>query len=291
MVLNEESVDIRELQLKSMEILLYFKEFCEKHGLRFYFCGGCCIGTIRHKGFIPWDDDIDVFMPRDDYEKLGELWVKYADNDRYSYCRTNENESFETMLTQISDNKTTFIKTHLKDFDINHGIKLEIVPLDGVPNSKVLRLIQMTWAIIFCLFNRQNPPENKGKLANIIGNIVLNIFKGKKIRTKIWKYAEKQMTKYKINENTKYLTELCVTYKYMKNKYPKEFFDNVIYKEFEGYLMPIPIGYDGYLRMAFGNYLDLPPKELQIPKHDAIYINLDQGYKKFKGKYYCIDTK
>ena len=62
---------IRGIQLKSLEILLYFKEFCEEHNLLFYFCGGCCIGTVRHKGFIPWDDDIDVIMPREDYEKLG----------------------------------------------------------------------------------------------------------------------------------------------------------------------------------------------------------------------------
>jgi len=279
---------IRGIQLKSLEILLYFKEFCEEHNLLFYFCGGCCIGTVRHKGFIPWDDDIDVFMPREDYEKLGELWLKYADNERYTYCRTNEKESFETMLTQISDNNTTFIKTNLKDFDINHGIKLEIIPLDGVPNSKVKRKIQMMWAIVFNLFNRQFPPENKGGLANLMGRILLGVFRTKSIRYKLWKFAEKQMTKYLINDETKYVTELCVTYQYMKNEYPKEYFEKAIYKEFEGYQMPIPVGYDGYLRMAFGDYMKLPPKEDQVPKHDAVYINVDEGYKKFKGIHYCV---
>lgn len=282
---------IRGLQMKSLEILLYFKEFCENHNLRFYLCGGCCIGTIRHKGFIPWDDDIDVFMPRDDYEKLGELWLKYADNKKYSYCRTNEKESFETMLTQISDNNTTFIKTHLKDFDINHGIKLEIIPLDGSPNSKIKRKIQMMWAILFNLFNRQFPPENKGKLANIIGKILLGVFRTQNIRYRLWKFAEKQMTKYPINNETKYVTELCVTYKYMKNQYPKEFFERAVYKQFEGYQMPLPIGYDGYLRMAFGDYMKLPPKEDRVPKHDAVYINLNEGYKKFKGIHYCVENK
>ena len=58
--------DLQDIQKKSMEILLVFKEFCEKHGLLFYLCGGCCIGAVRHKGFIPWDDDIDVFMPKRD---------------------------------------------------------------------------------------------------------------------------------------------------------------------------------------------------------------------------------
>ena len=57
--------DLRKIQLKSLEMLLYFKEICDKNGLLFYFCGGCCIGALRNKGFIPWDDDVDIFMPRD----------------------------------------------------------------------------------------------------------------------------------------------------------------------------------------------------------------------------------
>ena len=89
----DNNVKLRDLQLKCLEILLYFKDFCEKHNLRFFLCGGACIGAIRHKGFIPWDDDIDVFMPREDYEKLGDLWNKYADTERYEYCRTNKDKS------------------------------------------------------------------------------------------------------------------------------------------------------------------------------------------------------
>lgn len=228
-------------------------------------------------------------MPREDYEKLGPLWEKYADTNKYAYCRTNSEESFETMLTQIADNNTTFIKRNLKDYDINHGIKLEIIPLDGAPNSRIKRKIQIMWAIIFNLFNRQFAPQNKGKLANIVGRALLGIFRGKKIRNKIWRFAEKQMTKYPIDEDTKYLTELCVTYKYMKNLYPKEYFEKAVYKKFEGYMMPLPIGYDGYLKMAFGNYMELPPEEERIPKHDAVYINLNKGYKYFKGKYYCVN--
>ena len=64
----------KEIQEKELSMLLYFKEFCDKHNLRFYLCGGGLIGAIRHNGFIPWDDDLDLFMPRPDYEKLAELW-------------------------------------------------------------------------------------------------------------------------------------------------------------------------------------------------------------------------
>ena len=83
--------EIEALQKKSLEILVFFKEFCDKHNLLFYFCGGCCIGTLRHQGFIPWDDDIDVFMPRNDYEKLCRLWKREVPADQYILCRADEN--------------------------------------------------------------------------------------------------------------------------------------------------------------------------------------------------------
>ena len=80
---------LRKLQLKELDTLVYFKEFCDKNNLLFYLCGGCCIGSLRTGGFIPWDDDIDILMPRDDYEKLYKLW----DNDkheRFKLLRTDE---------------------------------------------------------------------------------------------------------------------------------------------------------------------------------------------------------
>ena len=80
--------EIRALQLKSLEILKVFDKFCRRHKLRYFLCGGCCIGTIRHQGFIPWDDDVDVFMPRPDYERLRKLWKQEMDEHQYALCRS-----------------------------------------------------------------------------------------------------------------------------------------------------------------------------------------------------------
>lgn len=79
---------------------VYFRDFCKENNLKFFLCGGGCIGALRHKGFIPWDDDVDVFMPRDDYEKLREIWAQNADTDRFSYCRSDENIITKIYLPQ-----------------------------------------------------------------------------------------------------------------------------------------------------------------------------------------------
>jgi len=277
---------LRKLQLKSLEMFRYLKKFCEENNLTIYFCGGCCIGTIRHKGFIPWDDDIDVYMPRDSYNKLQELWNKKADTDKYECVVPGEKNFTRNIFMTINDNNTTFIKTHQTDLDINLGIPIDILPLDACPTSNLKRKIQEFWALIYMLYCAQMIPKNHGKIVTTIGTIMLGIVPFKKMRWKIAKFAEKKMTKYDI-EKCDYIVDLCSGPIYMKNKYKKEWFESAIYEEFEGEKMPIPVGYDEYLKMAFGDYMQFPPKEKQKPEHNVVYCDLEKSYKKYKGIYYC----
>ena len=278
--------ELRQVQKKSLDMAIYFRDFCRENNLKFFLCGGCCIGAIRHKGFIPWDDDVDVFMPRDDYEKLGEIWGKKADIKRFYYCREDEVHHYRNLFATINDNNTTFIKVHQAELDINHGIVLDILPLDGYPNSKVSRACQVFWATIYSIFCAQISPINHGKLANLVGNLILKCVPSDKFRFKIWKFAEKKMTKYKIKD-CNYITELCSGPLYMKKKYPKVAFDKAVYFNFEGEQMPVPAGYDEYLRIAFGDYMKLPPKEKQVPHHDVVFCDVLNCYKKYRGVYYC----
>lgn len=276
---------LRELQNKSLEIALYFKDFCNEHGLLFYMCGGCCIGSLRHKGFIPWDDDVDVFMPRDDYEKLKELWPKYANTEKYACVYADKNRVDGNLFVTIRDNETTAIKPYQVDMDISHGVALDVLPLDGWPDGKMKRKMQVFWALVYSLYCAQTVPVNHGKAVSVAGKIALTLVPSKKLRYKLWKLAERKMTKYPIKE-CNYITELCSGPYYMKKQYPREAFDKAIWVDFEDVKMPIPQGYDVYLRTAFGDYMKLPPKEKQKPHHDAIFIDLNNSYKKYKGVYY-----
>lgn len=283
MSINYSFSELKELQRINLQMAQYFVDFCNKHDLLCYFCGGGCIGAVRHKGFIPWDDDLDFFMPRDDYEKLKSVW---KDTNRYVLLYPSENYNDHNIFITMRDITTTMIKPYQQDLDIPHGVAMDIFPLDGCPESYFKRKKQIFWALLYQLFCAQIVPKNHGIIAQFIGTFVLNLIKSPKWKYRIWKYAEKEMSLTKIAE-TKYITELCAGPKYMFIQYPKELFSKSVLKAFEDTLMPIPTGYDGYLRLAFGDYMRLPPEEKRVASHDAVLLDLKNPYEKYKGKYYC----
>ena len=282
--------ELKELQNKSIEMAKYFVDFCKKHDLTCYLCGGGCIGTIRHQGMIPWDDDLDFFMPRKDYEKMWRLWKKENKNSRYVLEKSDENHVDYNLFVTIRDKNTTLIKPYQKDLDITHGVALDILPLDGYPDKKLQRKMQCFWALVYSLYCAQLVPQNHGKKVAMAGKIALGIVPWKKARHAIWNFAEKQMTKYDIEE-CKGITELCSGPGYMKNWYPKEAFDKAIFRPFEDGEMPIPVGYDDYLKIAFGDYMQMPPEEKRVGHHDALFMDLSKPYTKYKNIYYYKEEK
>ncbi len=276
----------KELQKKMLNILLYFDEFCGENGLMYYLCGGGLIGAIRHKGFIPWDDDIDVFMPRPHYERLAQLWNEKADSSKYVYCRTDMEHVYHDAGASIRDVSTTEINRHSVNEDICHGIALEIMPIDGCPESKLKRADQLFNAFAFNLFNAQRLPDNKGRFVRATSMLLLYIFRSKRIRYNIWKRAERRMTRFSWDECTE-VTELIGSIHGMLLRHPKKDFDSVVYKEFERHSIPVMAGYDRYLKLIWGDYMQLPPVEKRVAKHDAVIIDLENSYVKYKGKYYC----
>ncbi len=274
---------LRKLQLKELDTLVYFKEFCDKNNLLFYLCGGCCIGSLRTGGFIPWDDDIDILMPRDDYEKLYKLWDNDK-NERFKLLRTDEKIFTGNIFTTIVDTETTCVKANQAHLDIPFGIMMDIFPIDGCPKGKFKRTMQKLNAMIYSLFLAQIVPENHGGIMALGSKFLLSIVKSPKAREKKWRNAERRMSKYKISD-CEYITELCEGVHSMQPEYPKEWFASAVYREFEGLQMPIPVGYDPYLKKAFGDYMTPPPEDKQKPHHDMILVDTERSYKEvLKGK-------
>ncbi len=278
--------ELREVQKKSIEIYLVFRDFCQKHNLTYWFCGGCCIGAVRHKGFVPWDDDIDIYMPRADFEKLAELWPQEMAGTKYSYCRSSEREFTRSLLASISDDSTTFIKERQKDLDIHHGVRLELFPLEGCPEGKWARRMQIAWGLLRQVYINQEPLTSGGRLPCAVSKLLLALCPGWKRRYKMARFAERRMSRLAFGETSK-VVDLCARYEYMKINYPVADFAETAYLPFEDIEIPVPGNYDNFLTLSYGDYMQLPPEEQRQPPHDAAFVDLSQGYEAYKGIHYC----
>ena len=281
-------VSTRKIQEKMLEILVYFENFCTENGLKFTLCGGTCLGAVRHGGFFPWDDDVDVFMLREDYEKLQGLWEKNADTSRYACVRSNESINIHHSATEIKDNTTTFINRHSVNSDIHHGLMIDVIPVDGVPAASWRRCLQMVDSMIYCCFNFQRLPEHKGKVTYYATKLALGVFRSPKVRYKIWKGAERRIARYG-TENCDLVASFGEGTSIMKMRFPTAWFENPATMDFEGHLMPVPANTDEYLRISFGDYMQLPPEEDRVARHSAVFIDLDNSYTKYKGIHYCVE--
>lgn len=281
---------LRQVQETSLKLAKYFSDFCDKNELLCYLCGGGAIGSIRHQGFIPWDDDLDFFMPRADYERLMVLWKEQESNNKYVLLRAEKEYNDRNSFTTLRDKETTFIKTYQEDLDISHGIQIDIFPLDIAPQKNYQRKIQKFWALVYAIYCSQQIPQNHGKFFAGLGKTLLALAPTAHNKFHVWKFAEKKMMKFN-SMKTGFVTELCVGPRYMGNVYPEKDFSAAKKVSFEDTELPIPIGYDNYLSNVFGDYMKLPPEKQRVTHHETVFIDPDNSYKKYKGIYYLTNKE
>ncbi|MDO4419607.1 MAG: LicD family protein [Ruminococcus sp.] len=275
MSIQLDSKTLRDLQLAELDGLNFFDDFCRKNGLTYYLCGGCLIGSIRNKGFVPWDDDIDVLMPRPDYEQFLRLYKKENPSKRFVLLDADKENTYGNIFAVIADTNHTLIKEYQKDMDMPHGIPLDIFPIDGLASGKMARLIQYMWTMVYSLFRSGIVPKNQGGLLSFGSKVLLGIFRGKNVRYKIWKFSEKRMSRFNF-ETSENVAELCAGFYFMKKVYPRSIYDGICEVEFEGRKYLAMKNYEEYLKIPFGNYMELPPEEKRVAHHDIIELRLGE---------------
>lgn len=248
--------------------------------LDYYVCGGTAIGAVRHSGFIPWDDDVDIFMPRKDYEKLKEKFLSRNNSD-YDLLTPDNCDSVITYIKYVNKH-TTFWETN--DIKFVSGIFIDIFPLDffnGSANDflkyfkRIKRLRQLS------LLSLANFSFNTLKGSILSGNkkrIGMSLF-CLFVPHSINKYVKRKIKIFdtkcgKVNEGEN-IVSFYGSYG-IKEFFKKEWFDGSILHAFSGVLVKLPIGYDSYLKQCYGDYMQLPPVEKRIYEHSHYYVNLKE---------------
>lgn len=266
-----------ELQTMLLEMFQWFHELCEENGLRYYAIGGTALGAVRHQGFIPWDDDIDVGMPRSDYERLEEI-MKARAQDLYILETLNSGgEEYFYPCAKLYDTRTTLIEnTRLK---IKRGIYLDIFPLDGIGNSEIeskQNYRPIYWKFNLFLTRVVGIRQGRNKLKNAAVMVARLIPEKILDNRKLLQSLNEDCKKYNFDD-CMWVGNLMGAWRF-KELVPKEFLGEPTLYEFEGRQFYGPEKSDQYLTCIYGNWRQLPPVEKQVSHHDFIDFDLHKSY-------------
>ncbi len=271
-----------ELQKVEFEMLKHFVEICNKLNLRYFLVCGSALGAVKYKGFIPWDDDIDVALPREDYEVFIKEGQKYLpENIFIQNHKTDKN--FPLLGAKMRNSNTTYIESALNKVDMNHGVFVDVFPLDGCPedDGEINNLCKIEQKYIRRKAVKLTYHRFSGR--NLLGFrtiLVYLLYRISGLYSNTYKYVcemENAISKY----NTKDTTVWCNYADYIPNKkyQPKEYYGNGIEAEFEGLNVIIPEKYDEYLTQRYGDWQADLPEEEKIGHHYYDICDLNKSYK------------
>lgn len=266
---------IKELELNMFDTIIHI---CEEEKIKYFVSGGTALGTIRHNGFIPWDDDIDIALPREDYEKFIKIVPEKLPENLFLQTFLSDPE-YPLNYAKIRNSDTTFIESSFKDLKMNHGIYIDVFPLDGYPKSKLQQAIfNFRNNLLFygCYFrlNRCTLSSVKTKLLYFTTKFLY-----KDIYTINLK-REKLFKKYKYKD-CEYVAAFCGAYG-KKEIMPKMFFGNGRKGTFEGLTVNLPDKVEDYLTQLYGDFMQLPPIEKRKPHHHCVVVDLNKAYSFYK---------
>ena len=281
--MSEENTILSQMQGKQLEMLHELDRVCKKNNLRYALSSGTCLGAVRHGGFIPWDDDIDVYMSWSDAEKLVRCQGDFA--SKYFVQSYKTDPQFPSSHYRLCDSSTSCFLEETRGLDVNHGIFIDIYIYYPYPDRKLLAQKIILDSFVYRVLIAKNGPQNHGKAAKVLGKIVSNLYSGASREKKI----ERIENEYKNNGGIHYVAtyfgrDVTLTRSIL---YPVEWFQNPCYLKFEDMVVPCPGNPQEYCKLQYGDtYMQLPPEEKRQPHHDFIYFSVDEPYTKFKGKYY-----
>ncbi|MDD7252179.1 MAG: LicD family protein [Prevotellaceae bacterium] len=270
------SYDIRQLQLRLLDILVAIDEMCHKQGLRYYLMYGSMLGAVRHSGFIPWDDDIDIGLPRPDYERLIRHWREWLPDHLELVCPEND-PTYPVAFGKIQDARTTLIER--PHYPYLGGIYCDIYPLDGAPSAKWRRRLHIAhYFVCFrALYLIHRDPYRHGHGPSSWVPLLL-----RKVTTlqHIQQTIRRILLKYPYED----CDLICLYNDHTHAVIPKEVFGQPQPISFEGKRVNGVADARAYLLKCFGDtYMQQPPKNKRH-QHHYYYLDFDHPYREYKAE-------
>ncbi len=282
------TAEAKKLWAVELDLLNELDKVCKAHNIKYYANAGTLLGAVRHKGFIPWDDDIDIMMPRKDYEKLCKHYNEFA--SPYFFQTEYTDPGSLRGHAQLRNSKTTgILKSELNaGFTFNQGIFIDIFPMDNMPGNnnvkrkfikRILRMQKLTR-----LF--RNVPAKKGygnnrvKIAikKAISPFLFITNKAFRVDHKLYKRYERLMQKYN-GTRTKEIALMNFLYVLGRNEWERSWFVNdPIIMDFEMLKIPVPSQYDKVLTKTYGEWHKY---QIGTTQHGGLFVDTDNSYKKY----------
>lgn len=255
---------IEKIQDKMLGILIEVDRICKKYDIRYVLDSGTLLGAVRHNGFIPWDDDIDIAMLREDYDKFRSVANSELKKPYYFECEL-DNEEFSAIFGKCYDMSTRYVSYNIQHLNCPKGIWLDIFPVDNIQFDTKRKQCRVVASInmIRCIKLKTEKFEPR--------HIFYLPFLAFPMKTLNW-LANKVMKIYNKQE-TEYVCPICQSGT-SKPAFKRSMFINTVDKEFAGKKFPIPVEYDEYLHGYYKNPMELPSESSRHPSHGVKEIKI-----------------
>ena len=266
----KEELNIEQIHKETLGIVEKLIEICDKINVNYYVAYGSLIGVVRHKGFIPWDDDFDVVMLRDDYEKFCDYCIKNENKLKpFKLLSRKCEKKYPYNIARLNNMNYKAVYDNVQGYE--SGIFIDIYPLDGAGSDvdKVLKKVEKKKSNLFRITLWSIDDHYTKSTYNKWYRSIIKYFVRGYSKVRGAKHFLDKMENFKnlydIN-NSRYIAEM--TWDSGLTLYEKSWFDKYIYLDFENLKVKVPIGYDDFLRCHYGDYMKFPPKEEQVPHHE-----------------------
>ena len=269
--MEEEKIEGADLKRIQLEILDVVVSFCESHGIKYWLDFGTMLGAVRHKGYIPWDDDIDISMLRSDYDKFKELFNR--EHDRYKFCSYETDAKFYYAFGKVLDLDTVLYEPS-KESGEKLAVNIDIFPMDSAPDPKTAAKMYKKRNIYNLMDTaKKHRGRAKGNILRRFAVRLLKLFAAFFPRATFVKKIVRNAKKY-INSDFRYIGDFSGSV--TSFVFDKSVYDDLIDADFEGRKYKIPAKYDDLLTAYFGEYMEFPPECERVSHHryEAFYVNM-----------------